>query len=84
MSSVIYRSIMFGTYYRLSQGSNNSENLANFMVYPFLASLAASSSTFLIDKLRSAYLFVHLSRATAIVRKSKVKKDMVDGYNATK
>lgn len=70
-SSALHRSIYFGLYHRLLISFGQRQKAFDYLIAPFLASLGASSSTFLIDKLRSAYVHVHMLRNTSIVKKSK-------------
>ena len=73
LSAYINRSIYFGLYYRLlvTKKMEGAEEIFKFIIYPLISSVAASSSTFLLDKIRSSYLYVHQLRNSSLVRKSK-------------
>jgi hypothetical protein len=73
--AAIHRGIYFGLYHRLAhQNSYRSAPLPEAVTVPIfslLAALGASAATFLPDKLRSAYLHIHLQRNTAIQRRGR-------------
>jgi hypothetical protein len=48
-----------------------AEAIFNFVLYPFIASIGAAGSSFILDKIRSSYLYVHQLRNSSLVRKSK-------------
>ena len=70
-SSALHRFIYFGLYHRLLSSIGQRQKAFDYLIAPFLASLGASSSTFLIDKLRSAFVHVHMLRNTSLVKRSK-------------
>lgn len=81
-SSALHRSIYFGLYHRLLASFGQRQKVLDYLIAPFLASLGASSSTFLIDKLRSAYVHVHMLRDTSIVKRSK--KQLMESVSPTR
>lgn len=81
-SSALHRSIYFGLYYRLLTSIGQRQKVYDYLLAPILASLGASSSTFLIDKLRSAYVHVHMLRNTALVKRSK--KQLMESLSPTR
>lgn len=81
-SSALHRSIYFGLYHRLLTSIGQKQKVLDYLIAPFLASLGASSSTFLIDKLRSIYVHVHMLRDTSIVKRSK--KQLMESLSPTR
>lgn len=78
---MLYRSIYFGLYHRLANKGANQDVLA-IGIFPLLASIGASISTFLPDKCRSYYMHVHHLRNSALVKRSK--RNLLESKSITK
>ncbi len=73
--AAIHRGIYFGLYYRLAQQNRYSSTpipeTVTVPIFSLLAAIGASAASFLPDKLRSAYLHIHIQRNTAVQRRGR-------------